>query len=748
MKTTQDQIQEALQQLRNATAHGNSEEIADVQAKLELLRQKAEAEAAKEALIERLINEKEEQHKVMEEEAYRSYREEIYQEHMMQEYADQQCDELIASDETLNSADSSEKGKENQDTAGPGSNDIKQGSFVMASRVAPSSNDHDLDIMQEPDDVYEAKPAESESPRKGGYISSISIENFKGIGEKVTIPLKPITLMFGANSAGKSTVLQALLYAHEVLTNRNPDADKTQYGGEWINLGGFRNLVHDHDPENVIKIGFEYMVDDDGLPLYGPDREISKVVSDSNSYADNAYEPQDKLYVEFSVKGDHGSNVYVSEYLVMFSGKPVASITTDAPQGKPYISMLRLEELLDFEGDSEVVQAINHMEWLAVEHLNENVDEFLRNGLFEGSPVPEQLDRMKKDDPERYKKLKTEMVKASDCIKEEVESIASWSYLELADGNALPHVGELLPLDLYSDPHVECDSDKLLMDISSLLSSVIVGPCELISNAIDDHRYIGPLRSMPPRNYMPQQTKESSRWADGMAGWDILYADILSGQKWFDPSQLDKLGLGYCFEVGFQGTINESEYNLLVGLSNSFEREIEDAESQIKWFGQTFKDGKKYVRMKDCKNGVYMEPSDVGTGISQIIPIIAGAMSPGCNFLSVEQPELHLHPAIQCNLGDLFISQMNRYPERTFLLETHSEHLILRLLRRIRETTSEDVSDKTLRLTNDHVGVIYVEELEDNVRIRELRVGSDGEFIDEWPNGFFEEDFNEIVGGL
>ncbi len=89
-------------------------------------------------------------------------------------------------------------------------------------------------------------------------LTSITIENFKGIGAPVTVPLRPLTLLFGANSAGKSTIVQALQYAWEVLENRNPDVDRTRIGGEVIDLGGFRSLVHKHDLERPIKITLEY----------------------------------------------------------------------------------------------------------------------------------------------------------------------------------------------------------------------------------------------------------------------------------------------------------------------------------------------------------------------------------------------------------------------------------------------------------------------------------------------------------
>jgi AAA15 family ATPase/GTPase len=54
-------------------------------------------------------------------------------------------------------------------------------------------------------------------------LSRIEIENFKGIGTAQVIDLKPITLLFGPNSAGKSTILQSLHYLREILERRNAD---------------------------------------------------------------------------------------------------------------------------------------------------------------------------------------------------------------------------------------------------------------------------------------------------------------------------------------------------------------------------------------------------------------------------------------------------------------------------------------------------------------------------------------------
>ena len=128
------------------------------------------------------------------------------------------------------------------------------------------------------------------------------------------------------------------------------------------------------------------------------------------------------------------------------------------------------------------------------------------------------------------------------------------------------------------------------------------------------------------------------------------------------------------------------------------------------------------------------------------MPVIVAALWPKASVTLVEQPELHVHPALQVGLGDLFIESIARGgPQRMLLIETHSEHLMLRLLRRVRETTEKELPEDAPAFSADKLSVLYVEKSPKGVHIQRLHVDSAGEFQDRWPKGFFAERMRELL---
>jgi predicted ATPase len=144
---------------------------------------------------------------------------------------------------------------------------------------------------------------------------------------------------------------------------------------------------------------------------------------------------------------------------------------------------------------------------------------------------------------------------------------------------------------------------------------------------------------------------------------------------------------------------------------------------------------------------------DVGSGIGYILPVLCSLfddakVSPD-TFLRapigvqkstgfIQQPELHLHPALQAALGDIFLESSSL--GKQVLIETHSEHLLLRLLKRIRQTHLQVEIAPELKLKAGDLCVLYFDPSTDGTtKVKRLRISEDGEFMDRWPRGFFGE---------
>ncbi len=141
------------------------------------------------------------------------------------------------------------------------------------------------------------------------------------------------------------------------------------------------------------------------------------------------------------------------------------------------------------------------------------------------------------------------------------------------------------------------------------------------------------------------------------------------------------------------------------------------------------------------QNGRHLDFHEVGSGISYVMPILVSLNAAKTSWIA--QPELHLHPAAQCEMGDVFLQAFNR--GHFSVVETHSEHLLLRVLKRIRQTTRGLEIDDDLKCAPEAVSVLYFDPQEDgSTQIRQMRVSRLGDFKDRWPNGFFEERGREL----
>ncbi len=126
--------------------------------------------------------------------------------------------------------------------------------------------------------------------------------------------------------------------------------------------------------------------------------------------------------------------------------------------------------------------------------------------------------------------------------------------------------------------------------------------------------------------------------------------------------------------------------------------------------------------------------SEVGSGLGYVFPVLCELCDPNSRMVQLQQPELHLHPAMQSGLGDVLLDTVKLHSN--LIVETHSEHLLLRILKRIRQRKYRDTKD----LSANDIAVLYFEPKEKGTTdVHQLRISDDGDFIDKWPRGFFME---------
>lgn len=437
-------------------------------------------------------------------------------------------------------------------------------------------------------------------------LTNLRLQNFKSWKDTKDMRLAPLTGLFGANSSGKTSLLQFLLMLKQ--TAESTDRSRVLHTGDdrtYVDLGTFYDLTFRHEEAGLLYT-LEWQLRKP-LSITDPERKSSRLFQIS------------KLQFEAAIR-----NV------------------------------------------NEIVQ----------------VDNF--SYRFDGYQFG--MERQ-----------------SSNGMKNDYDLIFSGYDLKRTRGRpwSLPH-----PVKSYGFP----DQVNAYYQNAGFLSELVLALEEQFQQIF----YLGPLREYPNRHYL----WAGERPPDVGPRGEQAIAALLASRR-----------LGKVIRRG-KGRVNQTIEECVakwlkeLGLIYSFDLQS-IAENR-----------KEYeVRVRRTASSPEVLITDVGFGVSQILPVLVLCFyAPEGSTLILEQPEIHLHPAVQAGLADVFIDAIQTRKVQ-IILESHSEHLLRRLQLRIAE--EELLPEQT---------ALYFAAISDQgvSRLQQLDLDSFGN-IRNWPDNFFGDEMGDLV---
>lgn len=445
-------------------------------------------------------------------------------------------------------------------------------------------------------------------------LTHLQISNFKAWKDTGPIRLAPLTVIFGANSAGKSSLGHLLLTLKQ--TALSADRKRPLHLGDensLIDLGTFAECLHNHDLNNVL--GFE-------LGWKVTDKEF--VVRDPVTHK-------------------------------KFSGDELQLTTAIAADSKEQPRVDKLTYKL----------------------LNENIN---------------QLDITYQRDSKNKLGIFSEKYKF------------------------VRNTGRIWPLDDPDKFYRISDQSRARFQNADFLLDFALN----VEAALNSVHYLGPLRDHPKRIYSWSGETPESVGQKGELAIAAILAASSEGRK-LNRGQKQKL-------ARFDEFIAQWLKDL--GIIDSFAvRPVAEGRKEYE------------VVVKTHANASEVKITDVGFGVSQVLPALVQAFYCQPNStIWMEQPEIHLHPQVQAELADVFISatqarENGKNRNVQLIVESHSEHFLNRLQRRVAEG----------KVSPEDVAVYFCQRNGSATELEPLRLNIFGE-IENWPENFFGDEMADIAG--
>ena len=510
------------------------------------------------------------------------------------------------------------------------------------------------------------------------------INNFKAFSSPQEVSIKPITLIFGANNAGKSSLLKSLMYLKHLNQFRLADLDEVKEKSEIVDYGGKHQILNSNSINGKISFTQEF--------------ELSNLLIRNLSEVFEGLNDSDSLFS--GIKGIAKLSIEID--LLNFDKPYITFWDLSFKNVELDIKRLNKQEKIDkveinFPRDHQIkLSQRNETEpYIQIDEITKSVVPLLKLlGLDFKNIDYLNIDYLRNENVEDLK-LIFEGAKVSYKVE---HSIAGTSIL----------------LDNIKNPHGEYVKGWNASIKSKLLKLIDIFS-NLICKVFDEFyprrsfTYLGPLRKMPKR-IINTRNPEEEEWYSILED-DFEFEDYETGELTTERERLndlltasDKMNLDHEF------------------VKETFKSDLDDRRVVTN------------LALRNTKNGHISSLKDVGTGLSQLLPIVVELITGfGSHDIIVEQPELHLHPGLQSKFGRLLSYTFK--PNRNIIMETHSEHIIKSLQL---EVTKYHATEGEEGISKDDIAILYVSNENGEASIREMKLDDAGSFTEPWPDDFFE----------
>ena len=566
-------------------------------------------------------------------------------------------------------------------------------------------------------------------------LAEVGLRNFKAFGNGIqSAPMSRITLLYGPNSGGKSSVIQALLLLKQSEGNL-PRGGALAPQGEYVDLAGLRAMAHRHDDSQEVEINVKLSNADRRTPV--------DVKIDLTFGQDEQHRTDLPILQKVGYGVNHRDSDDLGMELQLVRAKPIqneeaarfhwADHDSSARSYVNYVSMLRHR---GFEPRSRRASSIRSDEF---DDLTDDKAGVLRHFILQARssvlPLMPSLDETGESDRERRE-----------------QQLRTWER-------------RLMELDLESrELEVGLESrqrPERLREFSRRVRNPNDRLQELRDQGVDPARRLQELREQVReiREQEPVGLRELREFTDHLLNYPVgmeqisrSYQLFIEGMSYLGPI-LDDPRRFYLSWGGRRSTVGKrGEYTVDIISYDDGVRNTVNA-----WFAKfgipykiidvrnvadtEFTGTLSAMVLEDTRTGTIVTPVDVGFGISQILPVIVEGVAGTCAILCVDQPEVHLHPKLQAEIADLMVE----CHDKQWIVETHSELLVRRILTRIAEG----------KIKSTDVSVLYVDppKLPDEGRgstIQVLDIDESGKFSSStpWPDGFFEDGYREMMASI